>query len=131
MLVYKLSQAEVLKALSCFKLSLKLPLDRKYYTVSYKEWIKLIERDWLDHKQYVKERFDCDDFALCFKTHMAEKYGLNAVAFVADFIAGHCYNAIILPNGKAMLFEPQTDKLFEFSERDKRYYFGWLCLVII
>ena len=53
--------------------------DGTYYMTSIGNMRKLIERDWTDRRKYLKERYDCDNFAESFKEHMSSIYGINSV----------------------------------------------------
>ena len=54
--------------------------DGTYYMTTIGDMKKLIERDWTDKRKYLKERYDCDNFAESFKEHMSSIYGINSVA---------------------------------------------------
>jgi hypothetical protein len=101
-------------------------LDRTYYAVDLETFKKVVDWDWTDARKYVLDRFDCDKFALYFKSRVAIDFGINAIGVVLDYSAGHAYNLVITKDaaGKVewRLFEPQTDKLFKFEERDKNLY---------
>jgi hypothetical protein len=101
-----------------------LRLDGVYYTVDLETFRKIIDWDWTDTRRYVLDKFDCDKFAIYFKSRMAIDFGVNAVGVVLDYSAGHAYNLVILRNEKVdwFLYEPQTDALFRFEERDTRLY---------
>jgi len=101
-----------------------LRLDGTYYTVDLQTFKKIIAWDWTDTRKYVWDRFDCDKFAIYFKSRMAIDYGVNAVGVVLDYSAGHAYNLVIVKNQKVdwFLYEPQTDALFKFENRDKNFY---------
>jgi len=96
--------------------------DLKYQTTDIETFRKIIELDWLNRKPYLKDIFDCDDYALAFKVHLSEIYRINAIAVVVgevrdtktgQVIGYHGYNRIIDKDKKVWLFEPQTDKLSE------------------
>ena len=115
-----------------------LRLDGTYYTTDLDTWRKIIEWDWSDTRRYVIDRFDCNSFAMYFKTRVALDFGLNAVAVVLDYSAGHAYNIIVFYSKSAsrfswLLYEPQTDALFRFEERDRSLYGmepgGWVLLL--
>jgi len=102
-----------------------LRLDGAYYTVDLETLKKIIAWDWTDTRKYVSDKFDCDKFALYFKSRMAIDFGINAIGVVLDYSAGHAYNLVIVKSGGKtnwFLYEPQTDALFRFEERDKSVY---------
>jgi hypothetical protein len=90
----------------------RLPLDSTYRMVSQSKFLNIVAWDWVDSKKYEAEIFDCENFAITFKTHIDWYFGLNQVGIVIDYKMGHGYNLVVFPDGKVMLFEPQTDGLF-------------------
>ena len=100
-------------------------LDKNYYTVGYETFKKIIEWDWTDTRKYLVDVFDCDDFAVYFKARMAIEFNINAIAVVLDYSSAHAYNIVILKDCSGVrwyIYEPQTDQLFKFEERDTKYY---------
>jgi len=96
--------------------------DLKYRTTDIETFERIIKLDWVDTKKYIKDFFDCDDFALAFKSHMSEIYKINAVMVCIGemrnkntnaLIGYHAYNRFIDKHLKLFLFEPQTDQLSE------------------
>ena len=100
------------------------PADNDFYFTNWETMKKIIEVDWISQKKYVKEKFDCEDFAYAFKSHLSEIYGLNGIGVSH----GHCYDLtgkwkyghfwIVLPtidNGKFNLhwLESINDKWVE------------------
>jgi hypothetical protein len=76
--------------------------------------------------KYVKEIFDCDDFARAFKELMVEQ-GFTAVGRVVDFKGGHSYNAIVIGGDdriRMFLVEPQTGHIFPFPDTRHKPYMG-------
>jgi len=84
-------------------------LDTKYWTCTRLDFDVIIKWDWTDKKRYVKERYDCDNFAFSFKARMDRKFHLNNVGLVVDYSGGHAYNCVVFSNGTVELFEPQSD----------------------
>jgi len=102
-----------------------LRLDGTYYTVGMETFKKIVSWDWTDTRKYVLDRFDCDKFAIYFKSRMAVDFGINSVGVILDYSAGHAYNLVILKDSqgvKWMLFEPQNDSIFTYEGRDKSFY---------
>ncbi len=85
-------------------------LDSKYWACGRLDFEAIIRWDWTDKKQYVAEKYDCDNFAFSFKARMDRKFHLNNVGLVIDYSGGHAYNCVIFPDATAELFEPQTDR---------------------
>lgn len=99
-----------------------LELDGTYYMIDQNHFLNVILYDWVDKKDYVAEKFDCEDFAFNFKAHVNWYFGLNQVGMVIDYSSAHGYNIVVFPTGNVMLFEPQNDSLFFLTERDKEWY---------
>ena len=98
-------------------------LDSKYFLCDEKDMKAIIEWDWTDNKKYVKEKYDCDNFAFSFKAMVDKRFGLNNVGLVIDYSAGHAYNVIVYKDGTVKVFEPQSDrfprmgtKMYKFQE---------------
>ena len=100
--------------------------DHDYYYVTIEEMKDIILHDWVDKKKYLSEKFDCDDFALVFKAHLAERFNINAVGLarsvkINDLKTGkpkgfHRANIFFADdNGVIKLYflEPQTDKVVQ------------------
>ena len=102
-----------------------LRLDGTYYTTDLDTFKKIIEWDWTDTRKYISETFDCDKFAMYFKSRMAIDFHINAIGVVLDYSAGHAYNLVILKDAqgvKWLLYEPQLDLIFTYENRDVRFY---------
>lgn len=85
-------------------------LDGTYYLCSQDDMAAIIQADFTDRKEYVPNRFDCEDFAGVFKWMVNEVYGLNQVGLVIDWSSGHGYNVIVFPDGEVWFFEPMNDQ---------------------
>jgi len=102
-----------------------LRLDGTYYTTDLDTFKKIIEWDWTDTRKYLDDVFDCDKFAMYFKSRMAIDFHINAIGVVLDYSAGHAYNLVILKDAqgvKWLLYEPQLDLIFTYDQRDVRFY---------
>lgn len=96
--------------------------DGHYFLIDWETMKKIIAVDWIDKRKYVKEKFDCDDFAYAFFSHISEIFEINNVGIVHGYvynkdtgkwIGGHFWNAILTENyGELHLhfYEPMTDK---------------------
>lgn len=93
-----------------------LGLDVTYYLTNKTNFLNIIAWDWVDTWEYVREKFDCENFAIAFKSHVDRYFGLNQVGIIIDYKAGHGYNIVIFPDGKVMLIEPQSDRLFYWED---------------
>jgi len=102
-----------------------LRLDGDYYTTDPQTFNNIIKWDWTDTRKYFIDTFDCDKFAMYFKSRIAIDFGINSIGVILDYSAGHAYNLLIIkePQGvKWYLYEPQNDAVFTFESRDKRLY---------
>lgn len=89
----------------------RLPLDKRYHLTTPDDFSKIVEDTVIDHRNYRKAKFDCEDFAFSFKSIVAHKYGLNSVGVVIDYGGKHAYNVVMFEDGTTELFEPQNDTL--------------------
>ncbi len=96
--------------------------DEIYKTVSLSSLKRIIDEDKTDLLKYIKETFDCENFAELFKSRMALNYGINAVGQVMNYSGGHAFNIIICTDG-VFILEPQSDKLYSapFDKLSKAY----------
>ncbi len=102
-----------------------LRLDGTYYTTDLDTFKKIIQWDWTDTRKYLYDVFDCDKFAMYFKSRMAIDFHINSIGVILDYSAGHAYNLVILKDAqgvKWLLYEPQNDSIFTYDQRDVRFY---------
>jgi hypothetical protein len=102
-----------------------LRLDDKYYTTNMDTIKQIIKWDWTDTRKYLEDTFDCDKFATYFKSRMAIDFGINAIGIVLDYSSAHAYNIIITKDNQGVkwyLYEPQTDNIFTYEDREKVFY---------
>ena len=104
------------------------PKDGKYYLIDWKTMEKIIKTDWVDEQKYIKEKFDCDDFAYAFFSHISEIFKINNVGIVhghvynkdtGKWIGGHFWNAVLTKeNGVLKLhwYEPMKDNWTEHKK---------------
>jgi len=101
---------------------IRLPLDGTYYMTNQKNFLNIVAWDWTDTLPYIKERFDCENFALLFKAHVDLHFHLNQVAVIIDYKSGHSYNLVIYPDGNKQVLEPQSDALYVWTKRLQQFY---------
>jgi len=102
-----------------------LRLDGIYYTTDLETFKRIIEWDWTDTRKYLDDVFDCDKFAMYFKSRMAIDFHINAIGIVLDNSSEHAYNLVILKDAQGVkyyLYEPQKDSIFTYENRDIRFY---------
>jgi hypothetical protein len=100
----------------------RLPLDGRFFVTTKEQFDKIIAWDRTNLRQYILDRFDCSNYGLYFQNNVARIFGLNQVAAVIDYSAGHGYNLILYSDRKPLVYEPQQDALYEVGERDRRFY---------
>ena len=99
-----------------------LRLDSTFYLCEYEDMNRIWGWDWVNTRQYLAEKFDCDDFAFLFKANCTLNFGINSVALVIDYSAAHAYNLIFFPDQSAIVFEPQSDFSWDIDKRPKETY---------
>ena len=91
-----------------------LPLDNIYWGVSLETWQLILAYNGTDKKRYVKDTFDCDNFAILFAGSVADKFGINGAGIVIDYSGGHAYSALLVVTETGELafatIEPQNDQ---------------------
>ena len=114
--------------------------DNSYYFLTIEEMKDIINFDWTDQKVYVKEVYDCDDFAVTFKSHLSERFHINSVALArsikisdaetGEHIGYHRANVFLASENDVMklwFLEPQTDRVVEVKDYNKLINLtGWL-----
>ena len=100
-------------------------LDGTFKTVSWDNWKDIIEWDKTDLLRYVKEYFDCDDFAYTFKYSILSKLGIPCFVVHGHIYdksgkwkGGHFWNAMIAGN-KLYFYEPIYDRFVEVIKGQK------------
>ena len=121
-------------------------VDSTYFYTDIDRMKEIIYYDWTDKGVYVKDKHDCDGFALHFKSHLEEIYGITAVAWAKSIelssidtgkhIDYHRANMFIADDNNVMklyFLEPQTDRVVEIEDYTKLIELtGWKnCLNII
>ncbi|RKU10818.1 hypothetical protein C6503_19220 [Candidatus Poribacteria bacterium] len=125
---------EVVDALNASLLSdlQDVPLDGRYWGASEAAWRGMLAYTGVDRKRYIKDRFDCDNFAVLFAGRVADKFGINGVGIVIDYSGGHAYCAILIvdENGNLSIgiIEPQNDQFVLKTEGMYSAKFGFIFL---
>jgi len=99
-----------------------IQLDNSYYLTNQTNFLNIIAWDWVDSLPYIKERFDCENFAIMFKAHVDLHFNLNQVAIVLDYKSKHAYNLVVYADGKVGILEPQSDALYVWPNRPETFY---------
>ena len=100
---------------------IRLGLDQSYYMTNQANFLNIVAWDWIDKAEYIKEKYDCENFAFSFKAIVDYYFKLNQVALVIDYKAGHAYNLVVYPDGNVMILEPQTDVMWAWNVRPNVY----------
>lgn len=100
----------------------RLPLDGRYRLTDQANFLNIVAWDWIDLWHYLKDFFDCENYAIAFKAHVDEYFGLNQVGVVIDYKSMHAYNLVAFPDSNVMLLEPQNDNLFCWTDRSLIIY---------
>ena len=91
-----------------------VPLDNTYWGVSLETWHLILAYNGTDKKRYVKDTFDCDNFAILFAGSVADKFSINGAGIVIDYSGGHAYSALLVVTEDGNLafatIEPQNDE---------------------
>ena len=78
--IYTIDKAQIINMLKNLGFSSFAFADRTYHYLDLEVMKGIIANDWTDKREYISEKFDCDDYALAFKSHMAEIYLINGIA---------------------------------------------------
>lgn len=106
--------------------------DSKYYCTPLKDAEEIIKWSNVDRKIWVRERFDCDDFAHVLKAHFAEaayvdgkrRRSAHCFGIVWGMLPyAHAINWMVDEKRKLHFIEPQSDKIFSPRKVDKEIWF--------
>lgn len=101
---------------------IRLPLDMRYRLTNRKNFMNVVAWDATDRLVYVREFFDCDKFAMLFKVMVNLIFQLNQVAWVIDYKSAHAYNLILFADSEPIVFEPQSDGWWVWTQRLDKFY---------
>ena len=113
--------------------------DSTYHLTDWETWKRIIKWDWTNKRKYLKDIYDCDDFADEFSAMATSTYGLNSVALAkmtrldqpnTDKLIGYHRHNLILANDKengleAYLYEPMTDGFKKMERNHSIIMSGW------
>lgn len=103
-------------------------MDGTYYYTTTFLWSYIVKHAKLKaYKRYVKDRYDCEDFAMWFKEFIAAEFGLNGVhACIGRVFGGirHGFNLIFSDQGY-LYCEPQglVPGLWTLSQNDGFFHY--------
>jgi len=77
--IYKTNSTVIKNIFNNLGMTIENFADRTYYYLDLSTMKDIIKTDWTDKRIYLKETFDCDDFAFAFKSHLSEIYQINGI----------------------------------------------------
>ena len=91
--------------------------DARYMVLPRETWNRILAKDDTNAAKYIKEEYDCDNFALELYREMVNVKRLRAIGWMIDYSGKHSYNAILVldKDGSvcAEFLEPQSDRIVE------------------
>ncbi|MBU2513445.1 lectin MOA-related protein [bacterium] len=105
--------------------------DGEYYCPPLTDAQSIINLSAVDRHTWIRDRFDCDDFALVLKSHFAEasysdgqRRSSHCFGIVWGMLPGpHAINWMINDDLKLRFIEPQSDQVFFPRQGDKNIWF--------
>lgn len=94
-------------------------LDERYKTTSIEEFKLFLERDMSNIRLFIRDYYDCDNFAFKLRDSIKQRFPSFAIGIVIGL--NHAYNVFIDKNGKAWFIEPQSDKIFSYTKLPTKY----------
>lgn len=99
-------------------------MDGNYFLIDIATWKEIIATDWTENKQYLVDKWDCDNFAYTFAAHVSEIFDISVSTCYGEvynkdtgkFLNWHYWNTIMTyeADGKHLyFFEPQTGEIVE------------------
>ena len=101
-----------------------IAVDSKYTIPTQEGLNKLLAEVQTNHFHYTAETFDCDDFALAFKSLSNIFFGINGIGWVLNFSGQHSYNVVFTHDqGELSLsvVEPQQDATVAKTQQIDHY----------
>ena len=110
--------------------------DLWFYSPKLKEVEQFLQTSWVDKLNYIKDTWDCDDFALALLAD-CRRYTRWLVEFchvdrkeacpwtlVEVWDKQHSFNAVRTRDKGIKFIEPQSDKIFDYTEGNLIYARG-------
>lgn len=97
-------------------------LDAIYTMTNQSNFLNIIAWDWCDALEYVKELFDCENFAILFKAYVDLYFRLNQVAIILDYKSAHAYNLVFFPDGNISVLDVEYDGIWVWTKRPVIFY---------
>lgn len=103
--------------------------DENYKSFTVEDLKEVLERDDVSCNFFVKEKFDCDNFAMQLAGSVKRLYPELPFGIVVSL--SHAYNLFIDKYGKAWYIEPQTDKIYSEAQIKLKKEYWPLSLILI
>jgi hypothetical protein len=105
--------------------------DARYFCPTLSDAQKIINYTSVNERKWIKQRFDCDDFAFLLKAEFVKdayregkRRAAHCFGVVWGYLPGHhAINWMINGDMKLRFVEPQNDKIFFPRTTDKDIYF--------
>jgi len=114
---HKVSAQEVYNILYAKYPNVDLQLwDANYYLLPLDDWKEVLDDVRVGLPDYLKDKFDCENFAIVTSARVALNYLINSCGIAVG--GGHAFNLILaFENGKIVphTYEPQTKGKIEFD----------------
>lgn len=101
---------------------IRLPLNTHYPMTNQTNTLNVIAWDWTDTLPYIRDKFDCEMFAMHFMVKTALHFGLRHIGLVLDYKSGHSYNLVLYPDGNKMILDPMFDGIYVWPKRPEVFY---------
>jgi len=92
--------------------------DGRYWIISRKNFEKICKKDWPKQEEYIRDKWDCEDYAGYFKYRTRYRWGFNCVGQVLNYTGAHSFNLVKFKVGM-YIFEPQSLRIIEPKELEK------------
>jgi len=94
--------------------------DGKYNLPDRDDFGRVVFHDKVNERPYKDEVYDCDNYSDHLVSLFADRYTCNAVGTIITQDGNpHAFNVVVFPDGKAELWEPQSDVIVTGSDADK------------
>ena len=100
---------------------IRLPLDAVYRFTNKKNFMNILTWDITDQLEYIKNFFDCPDFAMHFMVTTNLIFRIQ-VCWVIDYKSAHSYNLVLFPDDTVFILEPQSDGMYLWTKRPEPFY---------
>ena len=108
-----------------------VPADVVYYAPrSFGKLKEIVDEFVKKRYKYVRERFDCDDFAKQLHCFAVSNHNVTSIFIVYDYGMGHAYNLAILSDLSVYIVEPQNGAIMTPGYAEMAGYLRCPCTVV-